>query len=346
MPGIKDVAQLANVSVSTVSYVFSGKRTISPKTAEKVRQAADRLGYIPDASAQGLRGGHNRILALSGPIHDGMNQDQYNTYFLETAKRAKDAGYDVLMLTSEDAVFDIQRVTGSNLVEGVILLDLKHHDLRAALANKYNKPCVAIGYPMEHQDCACIDINFTKMGHNAARTLYEQVHRSIAFLRGPEDGYKRGAGYMILFYRALFQETERLGIKLVESGPVDYNNFDADQFTQTILRSPAHPTALINQSGSDVLNAVLDSMENAGISVPNDCSILSCGTTLEKKLIRLPISEMPLTPSRLCTEAVHLLREAIEKKRDIRGLVRLFPPELVDRGSLANMRSLQNGGSI
>ena len=346
MPGIKDVARLAGVSVSTVSYVFSGKRSISPKTAEKVRQAVEKLGYIPNASAQRLRGGHNRIIAISEPIRDEMNQTQYNAYFLETAKQAKDAGYDVLILTSEEAVIDIQRVTGSNLVEGVILLDLMHKDQRAALAHLYSKPCVAIGYPTEHQDCACIDLDFTKMGRMAARILYRLGHQTIAFLRGEEEDYQRGAGYMILFYEALLKETKALGITLIESEQVDHHNFDADRFTHSIINGPAHPTALINQSGSDILNAVLDSMQNGGISIPDDCSVLSCGTLLEKELVHQPISEIPFTPDKLCTGAVSILRDAIENKRDIRGVVRLFKPNLVDRGSLANVRSRNEGGTI
>lgn len=52
----------AGVSVSTVSYVLSGKRAISEKTAAKVRDAIRELQYTPDASAQKMRGIRNRIL--------------------------------------------------------------------------------------------------------------------------------------------------------------------------------------------------------------------------------------------------------------------------------------------
>ena len=68
MTGIKDVAKAAGVSVSTVSYVLSGKRAISGKTADKVMEAVRRLEYTPDASAQKMRGLRNQILAVSEPI--------------------------------------------------------------------------------------------------------------------------------------------------------------------------------------------------------------------------------------------------------------------------------------
>lgn len=62
MTGIKDVAREAGVSVSTVSYVLSGKRSISAKTTDKVMAAVERLGYTPDASARKMRGMRNHIL--------------------------------------------------------------------------------------------------------------------------------------------------------------------------------------------------------------------------------------------------------------------------------------------
>ena len=122
MTGIKDVAREAGVSVSTVSYVLSGKRSISAKTTDKVMAAVERLGYTPDASARKMRGMRNHIFALSAPIRGDINQAKYNAYFLQTAWQAKNRGYDVLLLTGEDAVADIRRVTQSNLVDGVMLL--------------------------------------------------------------------------------------------------------------------------------------------------------------------------------------------------------------------------------
>ena len=114
MAGIKDVAREAGVSASTVSYVLSGKRSISAKTTGKVMAAVEKLGYTPDASARKMRGMRNQIIALSAPIRGDINQARYNAYFLRTAWAARNAGYDVMLLTGPDAVKDIRRVTQSN----------------------------------------------------------------------------------------------------------------------------------------------------------------------------------------------------------------------------------------
>ena len=56
MAGIKDVAAKAGVSISTVSYVMSGKRSIGEETKKKVLKAAQELGYQPNLQARSLRG--------------------------------------------------------------------------------------------------------------------------------------------------------------------------------------------------------------------------------------------------------------------------------------------------
>ena len=143
MAGIKDVAREAGVSASTVSYVLSGKRSISAKTTGKVMAAVEKLGYTPDASARKMRGMRNQIIALSAPNRGDINQARYNAYFLRTAWAARNAGYDVMLLTGPDAVKDIRRVTQSNLADGIVLLDVEQDDERAAQSGTFSKPCVA-----------------------------------------------------------------------------------------------------------------------------------------------------------------------------------------------------------
>lgn len=59
-----------------------------------------------------------------------------------------------MLLTGPDAVKDIRRVTQSNLADGIVLLDVKQDDERAAQSGTFSKPCVAIGYPSSHAGCA------------------------------------------------------------------------------------------------------------------------------------------------------------------------------------------------
>ena len=65
---IFDVAEAANVSITTVSHVFSGKRRVNEATRQRVLDAAERLSYRPRAIARALAAGRTNTLALSIPF--------------------------------------------------------------------------------------------------------------------------------------------------------------------------------------------------------------------------------------------------------------------------------------
>ena len=75
-PTIRDVAELAGVSTATVSYVLNGTpgQTITPSTRERVRRAADSLGYVPHRIARALREGRSPVVVLNvGTMIGGSN---------------------------------------------------------------------------------------------------------------------------------------------------------------------------------------------------------------------------------------------------------------------------------
>ena len=80
-------------------------------------------------------------------------------------------------------------------------------------------------------------------------------------------------------------------------------------------------------------------LHDAGMSIPQDVSVLSCGTYFEGEPTRFPITEMPVMPEELCAEAMNLLVSAIEEHTDIKGSVELIEPAMKRRGSVAEAGS-------
>ena len=69
---ISDVARHADVSPSTVSYVLSGKRTISEQTRRRVLASIATLGYHPHAGARALASSRSNVIALVVPLRSGI----------------------------------------------------------------------------------------------------------------------------------------------------------------------------------------------------------------------------------------------------------------------------------
>lgn len=344
MAGIKDVARVAGVSVSTVSYVLSNKRSISAETARRVMDAIRELDYTPDASAQKMRGVRNSIIALSSPIRGDINLAKYNAYFLRTAWEAKNAGYDVLLLTGEDSVGDIQRVTRSNMVDGVVLMDIEENDERAANAATYAKPTVAIGYPLVHDGCACVDVDFVQVGCQAADYFYARGHRNVILLRDNEHDYERRSGYVVMFHDSMMDRAEELGMSVLEFSKTDLARFDAVEFVHEMLADGGAATAIISQAPAIVLDHVLKEMQVRDIRVPEDVSVLSCGTFLEGEFMTRPITEIPVMPELLAHKAVSLLMDSIEGNKNIAGMVDLVAPVIQERGSVLDLTAGSEGG--
>lgn len=101
MAGIKDVAARAGVSISTVSYVMSGKRSVKEETRLKVLRAARELGYRTSGQTRAVHGGWTKVLALSSPLHEYTDYSNYAIFFFALATRAKRYGYDILLLMHE-----------------------------------------------------------------------------------------------------------------------------------------------------------------------------------------------------------------------------------------------------
>jgi LacI family fructose operon transcriptional repressor len=99
---LSDIARLAQVSVTTASYVINGqaeRRRISPATVERVLAVVEQHGYRPDQQAAGLRRGQSRCL---GFILPDLENPSYARLAKLLEQKARAAGYQLLIASSDD----------------------------------------------------------------------------------------------------------------------------------------------------------------------------------------------------------------------------------------------------
>ncbi|TFC46145.1 LacI family transcriptional regulator [Cryobacterium sp. TMT1-21] len=85
MASIHDVARVAGVSISTVSYALSGKRSIAESTRLRITNAVEQLGYRPNAGARMLAGTRTNIFALTAPFHAETSAPAHMAFVLAVA---------------------------------------------------------------------------------------------------------------------------------------------------------------------------------------------------------------------------------------------------------------------
>ena len=94
---LKDIAQAGNVSVMTVSKVMRDAPDISASTKARIRRLADEMGYVPDATARGLRSRKTRLFGL---VISAATNPIYARVMMAIEQRAHQAGYDILFAHS------------------------------------------------------------------------------------------------------------------------------------------------------------------------------------------------------------------------------------------------------
>ncbi len=145
MTTLADVARRAGVAASTVSYVLSGKRSVSEETRERVHRAVEALGYHPHVGARALASSRSNVLALIVPLRSDMYVPVMMEIAIGVVTKARGHGYDVLLLTNDEGSEGIRRVASSARADAVILTDIGMQDDRIATIAQTGVDAVLIG---------------------------------------------------------------------------------------------------------------------------------------------------------------------------------------------------------
>ncbi|WP_022901905.1 LacI family DNA-binding transcriptional regulator [Humibacter albus] len=194
MVTIADVAEEAGVSISTVSYVMSGKRTISPETRKRVERAITTLGFSPHAGARSLASRSTNVIGLQIPLRSGVDVHVVMEIVTGLVARARTHGYDILLLTSDD-LRGMERAARGSMVDALLLMDVESDDPRIGVLAQLPQPSLLIGLPEGRRAVPCVDFDFEEAGWLAVDRLRALGHRRLALIGSPEEVMERHTSY-------------------------------------------------------------------------------------------------------------------------------------------------------
>jgi LacI family transcriptional regulator len=117
---IYDVAQQAGCSYQTVSRVLNGNEKVAEETRQRILQAMEELGYVPNKIARTLI--TNRSRTLEFIVVDVIRGEQFADAIRNMALVAKSAGYDLLVtMASEENLKDVLENAAARLIDGVAM---------------------------------------------------------------------------------------------------------------------------------------------------------------------------------------------------------------------------------
>lgn len=264
MPGIKDVARRANVSVGTVSRVLAKNETVNPELREIVETAIRELNFRPNGLARGLRRSRSDMIGLVIP-------DITNPFFAELAKHveaiASAAGFSVLLSVSND---DPQRERTqvesllNSFPTGIIVVPTHRPS-----AGPWTSDVATVVLDRPFADYPLISVDHYGGAGLAARHLLDLGHRRIGYIAGPADtpvSRQRLAGFRDMLAAG--------GVTpLVVEGQFDYGS--GETLGRALLDRPAakRPTAIATASDQQAIG-LLRVVNDLGLAVPGDLSIV------------------------------------------------------------------------
>ena len=264
-----DVAKLAGVSQSAVSRAFSEDASVSNKTAEKVRKAADALGYKPNALARSLITGKSKIIGL---VVSHLDNHFYPVAIEKLSTEFQNQGYHLLIFMAEKTAGNIDHVVQEILsyqVDGIILASV-------ALSSDLSRQCAAAGVPIVLFNRAQDDENITSVtsdnyagGQKVAEYLLQLGHKNIAYIAGWEGASTqrdREAGFVDALTMA--------GHALYAREVGNYLTEDAQVATRALCTLDPLPDALFVANDQMACIALDVIRYEFGLSVPADIAVV------------------------------------------------------------------------
>jgi DNA-binding LacI/PurR family transcriptional regulator len=322
---ISDVARHAGVSPSTVSYVLSGKRSISDQTRRRVLESVRTLGYRPHAGARALASSRSNVIALVLPLRSGIHVPVVMQMAISAVTTARAHDHDVLLLTQDEGVGGLERVAGTALVDAIIVMDVELHDARLPVLRSLDRPSVLIGFPADAAGLTCIDLDFEAAGAACAAHLADLGHREIALIGAPPAVYERGTGFAERTKAGFQRAAADRGVRALVR-PCDPQA--ARSTAAELLRDHPGVTGVVIHN-EPAVEPLLTAFRAAGRHVPDDLSVIALAP--DDLAERLGLTSIAIPADEVGTQAVTLLMNKLDG-HDVPGAT-LLPPRLVTRSS-------------
>lgn len=333
MATIGDVAREAGVSRSTVSYALSGKRTISRDTRERIDSAINKLGFTVNAGARALATSETMVVGLLLQFHADEFPPAMLQYILAISQAARAHGYDILMVTDPDGPAAVERITSSNMVDGLMLLDVSHDDSRIAPLRAARQPGSLIGLPRDTEGVDVFDLDFGEAARLLVDHLYGLGHREITLVCPPRHVFERGGAYAWRFRDAALERAARYNITL-HTYYGESQQPAIERSLTSILDARPNATGLIVHNDASIV-ALPALLHARGVSVPRDLSVVSLYSRDFGRSFLLPYTAVETSPDTLGREAIQHLVQRIHDQEATPSVVRFVEPELTNRGSTA-----------
>jgi len=331
---IKDVAKLAGVSLSTVSYALSGKRPVSEAVRQRVQAAVQKLDYTPSTLGRNLRQGSSGAVGLVYPLPVALAGEPI-VDCLGAVAEAIGEGYTLSLFARPMTPEGLLEALRERRVDGLLLMQITRFDPRVEALRGGEHPVVLIGRPEDAAGLTLVDFDFEEAAYLSLGHLAELGHRRVGYIDFPAAQREEGLGYALYLQRGYERALRDFDLEVVrqEASAGTEGGYRA---TCALLEAAPDLSAVATLVGNTQVG-VLRALHAHGRSVPEDCSVVCLNTAslAEWSIPRLTSVDTPL--AEMGRVGAELLLQKMAGERPAEQV--LFPARVSVRESTAPPRA-------
>ncbi|CAG9623236.1 LacI family DNA-binding transcriptional regulator [Sutcliffiella rhizosphaerae] len=325
-----DVARLAGVSQASVSRAFSKNSSISLKKKKLILEAAEQLGYQPNAIARGLITNQSGIIGIvMRNIQNPFYPEVLDKFYAKLAEK----GYKVMFINSHNNEISDDEVSHliEYSVEGAIITDtlltsstvqkFTRNGIKVVLFNRYDNDSISN---------AVVCDNVTA-GKRIGDYLLEKGHKNPAFISGPMNT-STTVDRLKGFEEAL--AVHGINFFLTENG---FYSYDGGFTAAKRLLERDHTIDAIFCANDVSAFGAMDYLKTQNIRIPEDISVVGFDNVAMSDWVSYHLTTWHQPVDKMVKDAIHLLLEQINGNENA-PIIHKVEGHLAERGSVMDRR--------
>ncbi len=307
---IYDVAKEADVSLATVSRVINGSEVVREDTRVKVQEAIEKLGYKPNAIAQGLALQKTTTIALIVPEASFFYTGQIINGLIDVAKIYK---YNIVLHTTTEGITEMNDIIETIIksrVDGVVIFNDKLNKEELNTLTNYQIPIVVIGNRMSDETVGSVYVDYAKLIYDFA---IERIDRGLKNIALVED--RKNPAMIKQLNDGLKKAYEERGMEFKNYIEIPKEYRSSYLFLKEYFKDHKHEI-IVTYRDSQAM-AVLNTAKEAEISIPDELEIVCILDSKYNAMARPQISGFKIPDYDLGAVAMRLLTKMLVDEEEV-----------------------------
>lgn len=330
---VKEIAKMAGVSVTAVSFVLNNRPGVSDETRKRVQSIIDETGFKPNLNSKKLLMNKSFNICL---VVNAFSSPFEDLFYFEVTRgilsRSQKYGYNITIASTPGSRTELPDVVYSGDTDGIIFMqDVPQKLMEKAVS--CGIPCVVVDSLAGGDKIPFVAPDYRKATAEATAYLIRRGHKKIAnittetvshFYKETRDGFKEA------------MEANALPINPAFADMTAINEETAYAATKKLLSGEERPTAIVCTVDSFAIGAMLCA-KDMGFSIPRDVSFIGIDDILLSRYIEPKLTTIGINKVEMGAMATDMLLQKIKGKNP---KSRLLPMELIERDSVYTLKEL------